>query len=308
MEILTNEQVGKLAAHLAIDIVAGGAKKLAKAKLWGVPRGGIPVAYILKSALERLGIETHIVDSAADATHIVDDLVDSGKTREYYVAHFPRAIFVALLIKKSDDGWIVFPWESEANATDGHSSADDIPLRLLQYIGEDVTRGGLQETPKRYLKAWKDYTKGYDQNPEDFMKVFKDGAENCDQMIIMKRIRIYSQCEHHLAPFWGHAHVAYIPDGSIVGISKLARVVDMYARRLQVQERLTNQVADCLEKYLKPKGVAVTVTCRHMCMEARGVQSPGTHTTTSALRGAFMDNASTRQEFYQLTQDSKLEV
>lgn len=166
-------------------------------------------------------------------------------------------------------------------------------------IGEDVTRGGLIETPGRVVKAWEEWTGGYKQDPADVLKSFEDGAEGCDEMVLVKDIPVYSHCEHHLAPFFGVAHVAYLPEDRIVGLSKLPRLVDVYAKRLQVQERLTNQIADALDKGLKPKGVGVIVECRHLCMESRGIKRQGASTTTSAMRGAFRNQA-TRQEMLSL--------
>ena len=176
----------------------------------------------------------------------------------------------------------------------------EIVRKLLAYIGEDPDREGLRETPKRFLKAWAEYTSGYKGKPEDILKVFEDGAESVDEMVIVKDIPVYSMCEHHLAPFFGKAYVGYVPDRKILGLSKISRLVEMYARRLQVQERLTNQVADALEKHLQPLGVAVVIECRHMCMESRGIRHAGTGTVTSALRGSIKRSAETRKEFLSL--------
>lgn len=177
---------------------------------------------------------------------------------------------------------------------------EDSVIRLLRYIGEDISRGGLKETPIRFLKAWRHYTSGYGQRAEDILKCFEDGADNYDEMILQKNIPIYSHCEHHLAPFFGVAYVAYIPNGKIVGLSKIARIADIYARRLQVQERLTSQIADALNTTLKPVGVAVVLECRHLCMESRGIQRQGTITLTSKLIGAFKSDATVRNEFMSL--------
>lgn len=175
---------------------------------------------------------------------------------------------------------------------------EDTIIDILNYIGEDPSREGLLETPRRVEKAWAYWCKGYKENPADVLKVFEDGGENCDQMVIVDNIPFYSHCEHHLAPFFGTAAIAYIPDGKIVGLSKLSRLLDVYARRLQVQERLTVQVADALDKYLQPKGVGVSLRARHMCMESRGICKQGSETVTSALRGVIKEDASSRAEFY----------
>jgi GTP cyclohydrolase IA len=169
--------------------------------------------------------------------------------------------------------------------------------RLLSLVGEDPDREGLRETPARVLKAWKHWCQGYDQSAADVLKTFADGAEGCDEMVVVRDIEIYSHCEHHMAPFFGVAHVAYIPDKRIVGLSKLARVVDIFSQRLQVQERLTNQVADTIMEVLQPLGVGVVIEAKHFCMCSRGVNKQGSTTITSALRGAIKDKPSARAEF-----------
>ena len=171
---------------------------------------------------------------------------------------------------------------------------------LLTYIGEDPDREGLLETPARFLKAWSEYTRGYREKPEEILKSFEDGAERVDEMVIVRDIPVYSLCAPHLAPFFGRAHVGYVPDKRILGLSKISRLVEIFGRRLQVQERLTNQIADALDENLQPLGVAVVIECRHMCMESRGVRHTGTSTVTSALRGSIKANADTRREFLSL--------
>ena len=186
-------------------------------------------------------------------------------------------------------------------ATPAHSPEDVAAVRrLLAYIGEDPDREGLLETPVRFLKAWEEYTRGYRMNPEEILKSFEDGAQAVDEMVIVRDIPVYSLCEHHLAPFFGKAYVGYVPRKRILGLSKISRLVEIYGRRLQVQERLTNQIADALDTHLKPLGVAVVIECRHMCMESRGVRHTGTATVTSALRGNIKANADTRREFLSL--------
>lgn len=174
---------------------------------------------------------------------------------------------------------------------------------LTNVIGEDAGRGGLEETPGRVIKAWKEWTSGYAKDPAAILKVFEDGAEGCDEMVVVHDIPVYSKCEHHLADIFGTATVAYIPNGKIVGLSKLPRLVDIFARRLQVQERLTNQVAEAIMQHLQPRGCGVVVKARHMCMESRGIRQPGTYTTTSALRGVFKEDAAVRAEFLALARN-----
>lgn len=169
---------------------------------------------------------------------------------------------------------------------------------MLRHIGENPNREGLRETPARVVKAWGEWFAGYSADPMAVLKTFEDGAELCgDEMVLVRDIQFYSHCEHHMAPFFGKAHVAYIPDQKVVGLSKLARVVDIYASRLQVQERLTNQVANAIETTLHPKGVAVVVEATHFCMCSRGVNKQGSTTVTSALRGAFHEPAARAELF-----------
>jgi GTP cyclohydrolase I len=169
---------------------------------------------------------------------------------------------------------------------------------ILKLIGEDVEREGLLKTPERVSKAMQFFTHGYDLNPEEILlsAMFK---EDYKQMVLVKNIEIYSLCEHHMVPFFGKAHVAYIPNGHIVGLSKIPRIVDAFARRLQVQERLTTQIKDCISNTLKPLGVAVVIEAQHMCMSMRGIQKQNSVTTTSDFNGAFMKEA-TRAEFIHL--------
>ena len=172
---------------------------------------------------------------------------------------------------------------------------------LLRALDPDSEREGLLETPQRVAKAWQFWCSGYDMNPAEILKTFEDGAEGTNSMIVVKDIPLYSHCEHHLAAIFGTATVAYIPNGRIVGLSKLNRLVDCFARRLQVQERLTTQVADALMEHLEPLGCGIVVKARHMCMESRGVCQQGHHTITSALRGVFRNDPDTRREFLSLT-------
>jgi len=177
----------------------------------------------------------------------------------------------------------------------------NIATRLIEYIGDDPSREGLLKTPERFLRAWKEWASGYKQKPEEILVTFEDGAEGCgDEIILIANLPVYSYCEHHLALFWGLAHVGYLPSNRIAGLSKFARLVDTYARRLQVQERLTNQIADAIWEHLQPKAVGAILECRHSCMESRGVRARGSVTTTSALRGEMKTDLGLRQEFLQL--------
>ena len=171
--------------------------------------------------------------------------------------------------------------------------------RVLDLIGEDPDREGLIKTPERVAKAILFLTKGYSLNPSEIINSAKF-TEAYSQMVLVKDIDIYSMCEHHMLPFFGKAHVAYIPNGYITGLSKIARVVEAYSRRLQVQERLTTQIRDCLEECLHPMGVAVVIEAQHMCMQIRDVQKQNSVTTTSAFTGIFLKNLNTREEFIHL--------
>ena len=170
---------------------------------------------------------------------------------------------------------------------------------VIVNLGEDPSREGLLKTPERVAKAMQFLTQGYDQNPQEILKSAMF-AEKYDEMVIVKDIELYSLCEHHMLPFFGKCHIAYIPDGHIVGLSKFPRMVDAFSRRLQVQERLTDQIRDCLDETLNPRGVAVCIEAQHLCMQMRGVQKQSSITTTSAFSGAFMEEDITRQEFMSL--------
>jgi GTP cyclohydrolase I len=189
-----------------------------------------------------------------------------------------------------------------------HFPPEALAREFLSRFVPDIDREGLQETPARFLAAFNEWTSGYRvEDPGSLLKTFEDGAAGVDEMILQKGIPVYSLCEHHLAPFFGVAHVAYIPDGKIVGLSKVGRVVEAFARRLQVQERLTKQIADCLWTGLQPDnmedsrfGVAVVLRCRHYCMESRGINRANIETTTSSLYGTFREDSRARAELFSL--------
>lgn len=280
--------------------------------IWGVPRGGFGAAMFLSLQSPNFVV----VDDPHEADLAIDDILGTGRTARHVKERYglntavlfghdydpaePCVIAKGALLTAAD-GFVHFPWEKMLHR-EGHDSAEDAVVRMLSAIGEDANREGLQETPKRVVKAWGEWFKGYNQNPADVLKVFEDGAEGYGEMVLLTNIPVYSHCEHHVTPFVGVAHVAYIPNGKIVGLSKLARVVEIFSRRLQVQERMTNQIADALVEHLNPLGVAVVVQAKHFCMATRGVQMPNVDTHTSAMRGAFFDNPQTRAEFMSLVQ------
>ena len=187
----------------------------------------------------------------------------------------------------------------EPGTPEASETIADLMRRILKLMGEDPDRDGLRRTPERFEKALRFLTSGYQQDQEKIL----NGAmfSVCyDQMVLVKNIEVYSMCEHHMLPFFGKCHVAYIPDKKVVGLSKIPRLVNMYARRLQIQERLTNQIAGAIQQKINPLGVAVVVEARHMCMLMRGVEKQNSQAVTSAMLGAFRDNAQTREEFLSL--------
>ena len=171
---------------------------------------------------------------------------------------------------------------------------------LIEWAGDDPTREGLVETPQRVLKAYNEFFSGYEMNPEEILEKTFEEVEGYDEMVIVKDIRVESHCEHHMVPIIGKAHIGYIPNKRVVGISKLARVVDVYAKRLQTQETMTAQIGNSIEKVLKPRGVAVIVDAAHQCMTTRGVHKMNSSTVTSCMKGIFRDKETTRSEFLNL--------
>ena len=297
-QYLTHQECAEAARHIAQCVYDQRHNRNGMVLLYGVPRGGIPVAYLVAGALPN----STVVSSPDRADVFLDDIVDSGATRQRYKDLYPSSPFYDLAshVVRKKGAWVVFPWEVGESNED--TSADDIVIRLLQYIGEDPKREGLLETPKRVLKAWKEWCGGYGVDPKTVLKTFEDGSENYDEMIAVRRLPFYSQCEHHMAPFFGTATIAYVPNKRIVGLSKLGRLLDIYARRLQVQERMTTQIADALNDVLQPKGVGVFVEAQHLCMCSRGYGKQGHTTVTTALRGVIKEDGRAREEFLQYCQ------
>lgn len=297
--LITQDELAILMEAFCVEVcrvtASGGGSHL---RLYGVPRGGVPVAMGVAGRLRAV-----MVQDPAKADLIIDDIYDSGVTAERYAKWFPNKPFLCLIDKRDPNWagqWIVLPWEVKEGGQD--VSADDIVVRLLEFIGEDPHREGLQETPRRVLAGWKEWGAGYQvKDPIAMLKSFEDGAEKCgNEMVIVHGIPVVSKCEHHLADIVGTAHVGYIPNGKIVGLSKLPRLVEVFSRRLQVQERLTNQIADTLVEGLDPKGVGVLIRASHACMSSRGVKIHGSVTTTSAVRGALLEKPEARAEFLEL--------
>ena len=186
------------------------------------------------------------------------------------------------------------------NKKPSRTEAEAAVKTLLAWAGEDIKREGLKDTPKRVVKAYEDWFSGYNENPKEVLKKTFSELDGYDEIIMLRDIRIESHCEHHIAPFIGSAHVAYLPKKRVVGISKIASITKIFSKRMQVQEKLTAQVANCIQEVLKPRGVAVVVEAQHQCMTTRGINTPGISMVTSQLLGKFRTDASTRREFYSM--------
>lgn len=258
--------------------------------VYGIPKGGMIATAFLQKAT--------VTWDVSKADIILDDLVDSGKTKLKHTTQFPDVEFFCLYDKQAekDKRWIVFPWEKDHPS--GEDTIQQNIVRQLQFIGEDSNREGLRDTPDRVVRSWRELFAGYSADPAGLFRSFD--ADGYDQIVLLKDIEMYSMCEHHILPFFGKAHVAYIPDGNVIGISKLARLVDCFARRLQIQERIGEQVTSMLMKYLKPQGAICIIEATHMCMRMRGCNKQNSTMVTSSLKGVFMTDSSARQELLQL--------
>ena len=258
--------------------------------IYGVPKGGMIASAFLK--------HTSTTYDVSKATLILDDLIDSGATRKKYKQMYPLIPFVGLFDKQKENitDWLIFPWESDHPM--GEDTVQQNIVRMLQYIGEDPSREGLLDTPNRVVKSWDELYGGYKIKPESLMTVFEN--KGCDEIVLLKNVEFYSSCEHHILPFSGKAHIAYIPDKWIIGVSKLARILDAYARRLQIQENIGEQVTSALMNHLKPKGAACVIEAQHLCMKCRGVNKQESIMVTSSMKGVFMNKPAAREELMQL--------
>lgn len=266
-------------------------------KIYGIPRGGIHVAAAISGFFPQL----EMVERPSSDAVFVDDLTDTGETEERWRSAYPNTPFYSLIDKRTQQdprAWVSFPWERMQN----DSGVDDNIRRILQYIGEDPKREGLLETPSRVSKSYSELFAGYKQKPEDVLKVFEDGA--CNEMVILRDVEFVSFCEHHMLPFYGVAHLGYLPKGKVVGVSKLARILEIYAKRLQIQERLTQQVTRALDDHLQPLGSACILEAKHFCMVCRGVLKQNSIMITSSLTGEFL-KPEVRQEFLNLIRGSR---
>ncbi len=271
--------------------------------IYPIPKNGLYVAELLANSLFTpllLDFNNPLILNG-DNILIVDDLIDSGETLSKYKNYDKAVLYVKnnnedkvnYFVRKSQN-WLQFPWEKEEDI-------EDTIIRQLEYIGEDPKREGLESTPKRVIKSWDKLFSGYKQDPVELFKTFKEGT--CGEMVILKDIEFYSTCEHHMLPFFGKCHIGYLPNKGVIGVSKLARLVELYARRLQIQEKLTTQIADDINLYLQAKGVIVVIEAQHFCMTSRGVEKQNSKMITSAIRGEFIINSVAREEFLKLIKE-----
>lgn len=307
LDDLTNRLVARLNSW---DQLRSDKKDFPVPVVYGVPRGGINVALLVTRVTD-----WKMTYTLSKANCVVDDIIDSGITMKkvcddlYHKKPGTRysVAFDALVRDQERDyfghhkEWVVFPWDVTYGGQD--KSQHDIPLRFLEAIGEDPSREGLVDTPKRIVKSWGELYGGYQQDPKEILgrtfentvsvpgylqsKQASSDKKLYDEMVILDNIEFYSTCEHHALPFFGRAHVGYIPGDRVVGISKIARLVDCFSQRLQIQERLTDQIADAIQKYLQPVGVGVLLEAQHFCMVSRGVKKYNSIMKTSSMHGAF---------------------
>jgi GTP cyclohydrolase I len=270
--------------------------------IYGVPRGGIIPALEI-SNLSKIPLVTELDAAMGNQVAIIDDIVDSGITR----SRFNGYLHFFALIEKGDHcdvnstrrmengDWVEFWWEKN------EAPAEDAVIRLIQVIGDNPTREGLIETPKRVLKSYARLFEGYSFDEEKIkglLKTFTEGA--CDDMVIVKDIEMYSCCEHHMLPFFGKCHIGYLPNGKVVGVSKLVRLMEAFARRMQIQERIGDQITEAIMKHLGAKGAACVIEAQHLCMKARGVEKQDSVMVTSSMKGIYRENPMARSEFMSL--------
>jgi len=281
----------------------------------GVSRGGIIPGLLLynslKGQLPRLSyktvepfIEGVLREFKDQQIILVDDILDTGATIEFFNQEaeslgLPTPVVFTVIDKKKDgirDAWYVFPWETRLDEIGGRRQAT---IALLRSVGEDPLREGLKDTPRRVATMWDELCSGYRQSAEGVLST-TFSSDEYDEMVLLKDIRFFSTCEHHLLPFYGRVHFGYIPDGKVVGVSKIVRLVEMFSRRLQIQERMTMEIGKEFERIVQPKGVGVVVEGLHLCMMVRGVKRENATMVTSYLGGTFRENDNTRTEFLRL--------
>lgn len=283
--------VASRAARVANQIIEVHGKKTVL--VYPVPEGGCFAALAIESHVRSFGGSLQFVEHWEEAEICLDDVIDSGATRERFAARH----FYALVNKRQEglsSDWVVFPWEKGGDEEEGPTKNI---RRLIEFIGDDPNREGLRETPRRVIRAYQELFSGYEADVSNVITTFED---SCDDMVLVKDIEFYSMCEHHMLPFFGRAHVAYIPDGRVIGVSKLIRLVEIFSRRLQIQERLCREVTGALREYLKPKGAACVLEAIHLCMTSRGVQKQHSKMVTSSVVGVARDDQRVRQELMSL--------
>jgi len=236
-----------------------------------------------------------VVSDPTKAMLFVDDIVDSGATKKQWERKYQIPLF-ALIDRTEIPDWIVFPWE--VTAEENEETVQNNIQRILQFLGEDSTREGLVDTPARVVRSYEQLFAGYKGDVAGIFTTFAE--DSCDEMVLLRDIEFYSTCEHHMLPFFGKAHIAYIPTDKVIGVSKLARLLDHFARRLQIQERICQQVTDALNTHLAPLGAACILEAQHFCMTARGVQKQHSVMVTNSLTGIFRDDQAARAELLQL--------
>lgn len=286
-KFITWNDVSKAAKKVAKQIKDLNYKKII---LYGIPNGGIYAAQAVYAELIRMKQTAELTTNTYTSNIYIDDILDSGHTKEKY----NNKPFFTLFTKKRKSQWYLFPWEEIKNE---NGPIENIK-RLIQYIGDDPNREGLRNTPSRVINSYTTLFSGYHKDPKDVITTFEKGSYS--QIILLKDIEFYSTCEHHMLPFFGKAHIAYIPDKKVIGVSKLARILEIFTRRLQIQERICQQVTEALTKYLKPKGSACILEAQHFCMTSRGVQKQDSIMVTSSLTGCFLKEQNTRNELMNL--------
>lgn len=275
-----------------------------KLKIYGIPKSGSIVAVELSRANPAL----EVVYRPEEADCFVDDILDTGRTMKIYEERYGKTVYALYgkgpykncLTNVPATQWVEFPWESQEQTSKEHQ---DFVIRLIEELGENASREGLRDTPARFLKAWREMTSGYELQLDEIRGLKPDTTlfrADTHGMVVVKDIEFYSLCEHHLLPFVGKVHVGYLPDKFSIGLSKIPRIVDMFAQRLQVQERLGQQICDKLDELLKPRGVGVIIEASHFCTMMRGIKKQHSAIITSHVKGTFKEDARTREEFLTL--------
>lgn len=317
---LSWEELRQLVLNAYLDIPAEVSRRKQvheEVRIYGVPRGGVYIALILQGIIRSFGYSRVVVEEKLNrhfpVHFVVDDLIDSGVTMERVSKEiesisslWPDPVsFIVPIDKRSEncpkkfrESWISFPWDRQGIGQDTEDTVQDNVRRILQFIGEAPDREGLKDTPRRVIKALKEMTSGQnytDQMWSELCTTFS--AEQYDEVIVVRDIPFSSLCEHHLMPFSGTADIGYLPGKKIIGLSKIPRILEILSKRLQVQERLTSQVTETLNRFIAPRGAGCIIRATHSCMSCRGVEKVGASMTTSSLTGLFRDNSTVRQEF-----------